>query len=136
MKIFQDADPFVPLQDIEPVHIFVGNDRISDALIKVIPDDAIPFSGEFTVVRHQGHKIGRKGSLPSGCLGSDDLFERDADQAKGFFRPDIAVVDNLIQCGKIRIFSTGQRLPVSGFPALECSAVFLRCHSTLPPGVF
>ena len=105
MEILQNADTLVALQNIEPVHVFVCDDRISDPLIQMIPDYALPLPGKFTVFRHQRHEVGSEGSLPAGGLGADNLIKRNADKAKRLLRADALMIDNFIQSGQIRVFT-------------------------------
>ena len=105
MEIFQDADAFISLQDVEPVHVFIRLDRVSDPLVEMVLYDTVPLPGEFTVFRHQGHEIRGKCVLPPRRLGSDNLVQRDADKPQRLLGFHIPVVNNLIERRKIGIFS-------------------------------
>ncbi len=49
-EIFHNADPLVALLHIEFVHIFIGFDGITDALIHVDAAQIRPFAGEFRIL--------------------------------------------------------------------------------------
>ena len=57
MEIFQDTDPLISFQYIELIHVLIGYDRITHALIQMITDDTVPFHGKLTALRHERHEI-------------------------------------------------------------------------------
>ena len=68
--ILEHRDPLVALLHIEPVHILKGDDGGLDALFQMGVAQDRPLGGKLGVRLQQGHKIIRKGGVPSAGLGA------------------------------------------------------------------
>ena len=68
--ILEHRDPLVALLHIEPVHVLKGNDGGLDALFQMGVAQDRPLCRKFGIRLQQGHKVIRKGRVPSAGLGA------------------------------------------------------------------
>ena len=68
--ILEHRDPLVALLHIKPVHILKGDDGRLDALFQMRVTQVRPLGGKLGVRLQQGHKVIRKGGVPSAGLGA------------------------------------------------------------------
>ena len=68
--ILEHRDPLVALLHIEPVHVLKGDDGGMDALFQMRVAQVRPLGSKLGIRLQQGHKVIRKGSVPSAGFGA------------------------------------------------------------------
>ena len=96
-EVPQDADPLVPLLDVEIVEVFIDLDGVVDAGGKVGVAEGRPLGGQFRALLQQGVEAAGKGPLPPGGPGADDQFNGDVHQPQIHFPPGVHPLQHLVQ---------------------------------------
>ena len=122
VKEFQHTDPLVPLLHIKAVEVFIGLDRIPDALLQVGLAEAFPLEAKLTLGIQKGHKAAGKRVGPSCCPGANNQLRGDMDNAQRHTAGNAFGGEKIIQSGKVRVFSLGNtsaELPLSALQGVK-----------------
>ena len=99
-----------------------------DALLQMGLAEIRPLDGKLGVLLQQGHKVGRKGRVPSAGLGAHNALGGDIHQPQRLLGNDVHPVQDIIQHRKVRRLAARHTGTVSTLAALQCVLVIFQ-HS-------
>ena len=124
--ILEHRDPLVALLHIEPVHVLKGDDGSMDALFQVRVTQVRPLGSKLGVRLQQGHKVIRKGSVPSAGLGAHKTVRRDLHQPQRLLRHDIHALEHIVQNSQIGRLAAGYAGTIGALPCAQCTFIIFQ----------
>ena len=118
--------PLVALLHIEPVHVLKGDDGSMDALFQVRVTQVRPLGSKLGVRLQQGHKVIRKGSVPSAGLGAHKTVRRDLHQPQRLLRHDIHALEHIVQNSQIGRLAAGYAGTIGALPCAQCTFIIFQ----------
>ena len=124
--ILEHRDPLVALLHIEPVHVLKGDDGSMDALFQVRVAQVRPLGSKLGIRLQQGHKVIRKGSVPSAGLGAHKAVRRDLHQPQRLLRHDIHTLEHIVQNSQIGRLAAGYAGTIGALPCAQCTFIIFQ----------
>ena len=124
--ILEHRDPLVALLHIELVHVLKGDDGGMDALFQMRVAQVRPLDSKLGIRLQQGHKVIRKGSVPSAGLGAHKTVRWDLHQPQWLLRHDIHALEHIVQNSQIGRLAAGYAGTIGALPCAQCTFIIFQ----------